>query len=370
MKLISTQFTTSLFKFTLCALLLQSSSYAQLQLPVFSSEDIDEELCLECDYEVGERIVPVHIGLTYPISTNWVIAAEISNNVSIHALVGMSHSEYGFACAGIGNVIKYKQDGVAVAGVFNTVADSAKGVQVAGLTNITTNIDGAQIAGLNNIAKQNANIQIAGLLNQAHNNNVQVAGFMNVAKETNTQIGGFLNIAKTVKGVQIAGFINIAEDCDYPIGLINIIKNGYKSIGAFVDESGNALISFRSGGKKTYGIIGIGYNYLLGEEAPITFEAGLGIKLPLYKWMNFNLEVSQTLNSDMYSVIYSKGSVRGLLELSAGKKVSFAFGPSINYHNSNQFNGEHYDWPLFNYDNYINLYSINVGGVAGIIYKF
>jgi hypothetical protein len=36
--------------------------------------------------------------------------------------------------------------------------------------------------------------------------------------------------------VQLSGFINIADSCDYPIGLVNIIKNGDAAIGASIDE--------------------------------------------------------------------------------------------------------------------------------------
>jgi len=74
-----------------------------------------------------------------------------------------------------------------------------------------------------------------------------MAGFINVSGNAGTQIGGFMNIAKKVKGVQIAGFLNIADSSDYPIALINIIRNGERSIGLSTDETLTNLVTFRSG---------------------------------------------------------------------------------------------------------------------------
>ena len=70
-------------------------------------------------------------------------------------------------------------------------------------------------------------------------------------------------MANDVKGVQWAGLLNIARNSDVPIGLINIIKNGEMGMAVTYDGIGNAVASFRSGGKYTYGILGIGYNHKL-----------------------------------------------------------------------------------------------------------
>src|SRR5690606_22674579 len=104
----------------------------------------------------------------------------------------------------------------------------------------------------------------------------QFAGFINVAKDIKgTQFAGFINIARKVKGAQIAGFINIADSSDTPIGLLNIIKTGEKSIGVSVDDQLTTLVTFRSGGKILYGILGAGYNFE-NEKEQYAFEAGLG----------------------------------------------------------------------------------------------
>jgi hypothetical protein len=106
----------------------------------------------------------------------------------------------------------------------------------------------------------------------------QLAGFINLAENVNTQVAGFINVAGKVKGVQVASFINIADSSDFPIGLVNIVKNGYKGIGVTADESGTVLGAFRSGGRVLYGIVGTGYNFKSDKEFYV-MEAGMGARL-------------------------------------------------------------------------------------------
>jgi hypothetical protein len=74
------------------------------------------------------------------------------------------------------------------------------------------------------------------------------------------QIASLINIAENVTGVQIAGLVNVAENNDYPVDFVNLIKNGEKSIAVTYNEIGSLAVSFRSGGRVTYGITGCGYN--------------------------------------------------------------------------------------------------------------
>lgn len=169
-----------------------------------------------------------------PIGTNGRYSTEYTNDYSLNLLVGISKNERRVTLGGLSNII----------------LNDAKGVQVAGLSNYIGNCgEGMQWAGLANINKGRFNgLQIAGLFNTATN----VRG---------VQIAGLVNVANDVKGVQFAGLVNIAKNSDVPIGLINIIKNGEMGIALTYDGIGNAVASFRSGGKYTYGILGIGYNH-------------------------------------------------------------------------------------------------------------
>src|SRR5262249_49498222 len=133
-----------------------------------------------------------------------------------------------------------------------------------------------QGSGFLNIARNVKGVQVAGYFNKACNvKGLQLAGYVNIADTVNTQVSGFINIAKTAK-VQLSGFINIADSCDYPIGIINIVKKGEKSIGVSYDINNTTMLTFRSGGRVLYGIIGLGYNFNNRYENLMTAEAGIG----------------------------------------------------------------------------------------------
>ncbi|MGY0034511.1 hypothetical protein [Pedobacter sp. NJ-S-72] len=246
-----------------------------------------------------------HIGLIYPLSSNGRHAPLDSNSFSFNLLAGVSAAEDGFTLAGVTNVIHHTSKGVQIAGVSNHIGQKAEGTRVAGLMNITgesqglsvagflnksNDMKGAQVAGFMNLAQNSTGFQVAGFLNKSkdvssqvagfanladNTKGIQVAGFLNKAKNTSSQVAGFMNIAKKVKGVQVAAFMNVADSSDYPIGLINLIKNGEKSIGITVDDNLTTMLTFRSGGRIIYGIIGAGYNFKNDKEV-YAFEAGFG----------------------------------------------------------------------------------------------
>ncbi len=72
--------------------------------------------------------------------------------------------------------------------------------------------------------------------------------------------------------------MNVADSSDHPLGIINLIRKGEKSIGFSIDENETGLVSFRSGGRVLYGIIAAGYNFK-NEEDVYALEAGLGASL-------------------------------------------------------------------------------------------
>src|SRR5690606_15286384 len=86
---------------------------------------------------------------------------------------------------------------------------------------------------------------VAGLLNQVKGQAkcIHVAGVVNKSGDAHMQIAGLINIARRVEGVQLAGLVNIAEQSDYPIGLINIIRDGERTIGLTVDETGGSMLA-------------------------------------------------------------------------------------------------------------------------------
>ena len=303
---------------------------------------------------------PAHVGFIYPLSTNGTDAPECTNRFSFHVLSGVSRNETAFCLSGISGVVRQNAhgamisgitnivgnnlEGVQVAGIFNLARKEANGAQVAGFANVAGDVHGAQVAGFANTSRNTEGAQVAGFLNKAKSADVQIAGFANIARSTEaaqvagfanisrgdagSQVAGFINIARKVKGVQVAGLINIAEESDYPIGLINIIKNGEKQIGASIDESGVSMLTFRSGGRYLYGIIGAGFNFK-EDNARYALEGGIGFHLPIARHFRTNIEMTAGALSDLEHNVYFKSGLRVLAGYKIANRFEIFAGPTL-----------------------------------------
>lgn len=309
-----------------------------------------------------------HLSFVPPLSTNGIKAYEYSNGASFNLLAGISRNEENFSFAGLSNVITNDAKGFQFAGLSNFIGNNGGGMLFSGLANITKgSYSGFQFAGLGNIVKND----ISGF---------QFAGLINIAKNVNGfQFAGLINKAKNVNGVQFAGIINIAENSDFPIGLINIIKNGEKGIAVTYNELGSTMVTFRSGGKVTYGIIGVGYNHKVSNRA-YTVEAGLGAHINCLSWLRINNELKVSsfgysnnpfiadskLSNPVFHVNYS---------LMPAFRISRHFelfgGPSINYINARNTDSElmpnHSIWKKLGST---RLQQIYVGYQVGVQYIF
>lgn len=353
-----------------------------------------------------------HIGFTYPLSTNGLSAPEYSNVFSIHALAGVSRAEEAFCAAGVASIVKDSVRGLIASGVANIIGGDAKGLQAAGMVNYTghhvkgfqtsgflnvaESVTGMQGAGFANVALKNVNglqasgfvntadtatVQAAGFVNVAHTTTTQAAGFINIAEQAKgaqvagfiniaenvdgAQVAGFINIAHKVKGPQIAGFINIADSSDCPIGLINIIRNGEVAIGAMMNETGTTLFTFRSGGKKLYGIIGAGGNITKDYRA-YAMQAGLGMHIPVTRAFRFNAELTVTTLSDMWWNTDIRSGVKVMPSIRFGSVELFA-GPSFNYTGTNDIQGVgRVGYSVWNYDSRFYSHDLSIGAEGGI----
>ena len=221
-----------------------------------------------------------------PLSTNGAYSHQYTNTVSLNLLVGISRNEEAFTWGGISNII----------------LNDAKGFQMAGLANTASAMTGFQFAGLVNIAKEVNGLQVAGLV----------------------------NIAKEVNGVQFAGLVNIANKSDCPIGLINIIKNGEMGVAVTYDALGSTVATFRSGGRYTYGIIGVGYNHKT-ENNSLVAEGGFGAHIPVTSWFRINNELkASTIGNDSDEPVLNTGYSL-IPSFRIGKHIELFGGVGINY---------------------------------------
>lgn len=323
-----------------------------------------------------------HIGLLYPISSNGRLATEYTNHCSFHAIAGVSGNEDGITFSGFANIIRHDARGAQFAGFSNHVQGEAKGaqfagflndiryqatgVQAAGFANITGSSRGLQLAGFANISRKQAYVQAGGFINLTSVARVQLAGFMNQARDVQgAQVAGFINVAKKVTGVQVAGFINIADSSEYPIGLINIVRNGERSLGLTMDETLTSLVTFRSGGKHLYGILGAGMNV---KQAKVlqAVEGGLGLHVPVSGHFRINMEGTMLILTDFTVGHYFRSSYRILPSVRAGRFELFA-GPTFNCVTLSHAKGvnlvSNYAYERKRFRNFTGLY---FGGMAGI----
>lgn len=264
--------------------------------------------------------------------------------IQVSGLGNISRGMMGIQVAGLGNITRDARAiqvagltniskglyGIQISGLTN-ISQDAYGLQLAGLTNISKDLYGIQISGLTNIAQDTYGLQLAGLFNVSHDlYGMQLAGLFNCAKDVyGLQFAGLVNVAKRARGVQFAAILNVAEESDFPIGLINIIKQGDKGVAFTYDILGNAVMSFRSGGKYAYGILGVGCNAQIEER--LVVEAGYGLQVPVCRWLDVNNEFKATTMG--YNSGYTRSNFSYLLapSLTLWRHCNLFAGASINY---------------------------------------
>lgn len=291
---------------------------------------------------------PYQLSLIPGLSTHGMFNSQVINQGSVNIIGGYTAGVDGLEMGGVFNInqkdVRFLQmagvfnlvgghaEGMQMAGVSNHVVGDVSGVQMGGVSNRTGNAKGVQLAGVINMAKEIEGLQAAGTVNVTlQSKGMQLAGVANYSsRETDSQIAGVINVAGKVKGIQLAGLINVADSSDYPIGLINIIKNGRKSFSLETDESGTAALTFRSGGRVLYGLVGAGY-YLTDRKLSYVGDGGIGIHLVDSKSFSLDAEVVFRNSTDLEDREQDRVIFRILPELRMGSHFSIYAGPSVNY---------------------------------------
>lgn len=336
-----------------------------------------------------EKESGVHVGVVYPISSQGTSSKNCSNKFSLNMLVGISREETAFAVSGLANTIRQRASGFQAAGIFNKIGNEAQGFTAAGVMNTYGNGDGVQVAGFANFSSGHVRgmqaagcmntvssikgAQAAGFINLADSvNGSQVAGFVNVAHDVEgTQVAGFVNMARKVKGVQIAGFINLADSSEYPIGIINIIANGEQYLGVTTDDNLSTIIALRSGSKKLYGIVGLGYTFKNDREV-LAVHYGFGAHFFSGKNFRLNTEATITRLENFSSGEFVKTSLSVLPAIKIANRLELFGGPSLNYVSTTSDDGrdlvDNYLWSHTSNDSN-RLHGIYVGYTAGVHFK-
>lgn len=289
-----------------------------------------------------DKYAAFHLSFVPPLSTNGIKANEYTNGVSFNLLVGISRNENNFSFAGLSNVITNDAKGFQFAGLSNFIGNNGRGMLFSGLANITKgSYYGFQFAGVVNYAKE-------------------ISGF---------QFAGVVNIAQKVSGVQF-GLLNIANENDYPIGVINIIKkNREMGVALTYDFLGNSVLSFRSGTKYTYGILGLGYNHK-AKGNKFVQEAGLGTHILCCKWFQINNELKVSAIGSMSESPSFNAGYSLLPSIKMSKHYNVFGGASINYLTSKDNKDLFPNRSIWNKYAEDRLQQIYIGYQVGIQYIF
>lgn len=279
-----------------------------------------------------------------PMSTQGMQATKYTNAAAFNILAGVSKNVTAFSLSGLGNAVLNDAEGFHLSGIGTYAGNKGKGVLIGGIFNATKgDFSGFQMGGIANLARD-------------------VDGF---------QFAGIVNIAKRVRGLQFAGILNIAEHSDYPLGIVNIIKDGEMSVGITYNEIGSTVLSFRSGGRVLYGIVGVGYNHKLHDRT-FVMEAGLGGHINICPSFRINNELKSnfTTFTDNENTMHASFSIMPAFRATPQWEI-FA-GPSVNYLNTDNVSNEkmftsHNIWRKFSVS---RLQQVNFGFSVGTHFLF
>lgn len=309
--------------------------------------------------------VPFQISFVPYFGTNPVKNSSV--DVSVNILGGINKQINAFEIGGIFNIVEQNSGNCQLSGIMNITGKQAHGLQAAGILNLAESVEGSQMAGYINIAKTDIHgaqiagianfaggkvnkVQIAGILSVAPEINgvqmsgiqnisenvvgVQIAGIINVAQNVNgSQIGGIVNIAKKVTGCQI-GLINIADTCSgLPIGLISYVRKGYHKLEISADEFSYVRVACKTGVKRLYGIIGVGYRPFETETPVWNCEFGMGSLFGGNEKFQYNIEItsSQVFKGTSFDYDNELHRIYFGIDRKLTEKTSVDFGLTYNF---------------------------------------
>lgn len=252
------------------------------------------------------------ISLLPMIGTNALRSAQITNDLSLNILWGISGGVSGFEAGGFGNTVLGDVTGVQIAGIgsivggdvtgtqvgglFNICSGRVTGVQAGGVFNISGEVEAVQAAGLFSMAKGNmSGVQASGIFNMAYQDakGLQAAGLFNIsggythlqtALLFNTargdvrdgQVALLFNRARRVEGFQF-GLVNVADTiAGMPIGLFNFIRKGYNRVEISASEGLYGNIALKFGAPAFYNIILGGARWETGNPSETAWGVGYG----------------------------------------------------------------------------------------------
>jgi len=276
---------------------------------------------------------PYQVSLTPGLSSHGIYSSQVIDHLSLNLIGGYTAGIQGVELGGVFNIDRNNVGFLQAAGVFNVVGGNLKGIQLAGIYNqILSNTSGIQVAGLYNRTENLiSGIQLSAIANAADTSHgLQLTGLINYSKKkTGSQFSGLLNIAGKVHGFQFSP-VNVADSSDYPIGFVNFIKNGQKSLALSYGQTKFMHLDFRSGGRVLYGLLGVGFN-TTGGTYKYALDLGLGAHMIKAKRLALDGELVLQATTNLTKNSYQTYSIKVLPAYCLTRHLQFFAAPAINF---------------------------------------
>lgn len=209
------------------------------------------------------------------VGINAGVDEEVTHNLSVNLLWGMSGSVDGVEVGGFANTVLHNLNGIQIAGFLNSVGGVAEGTQLAGAMNMAMgeaelsqgaglmniaakNFSGSQVAGVGNLINGEADaIQMGGLFNVIGGDapaSFQMSTLFNHQENGRIgyQVAGLFNVADTVEHLQL-GMVNFANTiAGASLGLWTFVENGYTPWSVGIDEMRMISLAKKSGNHTLY----------------------------------------------------------------------------------------------------------------------
>lgn len=307
----------------------------------------------------------VQVTFAYPIGSNGMSSMEYSNNFSFNILYGLNGGVNGaeigsivnynkgevkgFQFSGVSNINTGYSKGFLLSGVSNISMDSTTGTFISGVLNYSKqNSEGFLLSGFSNICKASATgVFISGVLNYSGqpSRGFQLATTNIVTNEFKGIQLGFFNYAKKLKGIQL-GVFNYLSDGEgaLPIGIFNIVKNGYYEFELTGGEVIYANLNYKMGVERFYTIFKAGYSSL--ENNPVYSQGlGFGGNIPISEKQKISIDLSANqivYNNNWQSDLNMLNKADFNYKYSVSGKFSLLIGTSFNiYATKEKVDGEY-----------------------------
>ncbi len=159
----------------------------------------------------------------------------------------------------------------------------------------------------------------------------------------------------------------------FSLGLSAQTNRPEMGVSADYDVLGSTTLSFRAGGERIYGTLGVGFNRHLPKEETMVWKAGIGAHIGHGAFFNTNIELKAAYFSTFNGIDTQQYSLSLLPGLKLTDRWELFFGPDIGYAQTSLINNKvllDKGLTLWEDKNSSRLKHLYIGFQVGLYYRF